>query len=258
MNRIHKLASVDTGAELGDNVEIGPFAVIEQGAVIGDGCVIGPHAYITQFVRLAENVVVYKGASVGTEPQDLKFEGEDTTLEIGARTVIREFATLNRGTKADWKTTVGEDCLLMAYSHVAHDCHLGNHVILVNAVNMGGHVHIGDWAIIGGGGLIHQFVRVGRHVMAGGGTQLPYDIPPFVRCAGRRAEYSGVNSIGLRRRGFSDDSINQVKRAYRFLYRKKLSITHALKKIRDEVELTDEVREIVDFVESREDRGIMR
>ncbi len=258
MTKIHELACVAEGAELGENVEVGPFAVVESGAVIGDGCKIGPHVYITQWVRLAENVVVTKGASLGTEPQDLKFEGEATTLEVGARTVIREFATLNRGTKASKRTVVGEDCLLMAYSHVAHDCHLGDNVILANAVNMGGHVHIDDWAIIGGMVPIHQFVRIGKHVMIGGGTQVPYDIPPFVRVAGHRAEYHGINSIGLRRRGFTDEAINTIKRAYRSMYRSSMNIPQALEAIKKDIDLIPEVQEILEFVESRQDRGIMK
>ena len=258
MTKIHPQASVGDKAQLGDNIEVGPFAVIEDGAVLGDGCYVGPHAYITEWARIGNEVKVHKGAVVGSIPQDLKFDGEETTLEVGDRTVVREFATLNRGTKHSGKSTVGTDCLIMAYTHVAHDCRLGNHVILANSVNMGGHVQIDDWAIIGGMVPIHQFVRIGKHAFVGGGFRVPSDVPPYIRAAGEPLIYKGLNSLGLERRGFSRGTMTQIRKAYRLIYRSGLNISQALQRIPEEVEMIPEVRDVIGFIETRKDRGIMK
>ncbi|HEB85372.1 MAG TPA: acyl-ACP--UDP-N-acetylglucosamine O-acyltransferase [Bacteroidetes bacterium] len=258
MATIHPLASVDFGADLGEDVEVGPFAVIEPGAVLGEGCRVGPQAYITRWARLGKGVKVHKGAVVGSDPQDLKFGGEETTLEVGDRTTIREFATLNRGTAAHGRTEVGSDCLIMAYAHVAHDCIIGEHVILANAVNMGGHVEIADWAIIGGMVPIHQFVRIGPHAFVGGGWRVPSDVPPFVRAAGDPMTYKGLNVVGLQRRGFTREQIAPLHHTYKLLYRSGLNISQALERVKEEVEDTPEVKLILEFFETRGDRGIMK
>jgi len=258
MADIHPTSIVGSSANIGNNVEIGAFAIVEDGAVVGNNCVIGPHALVTRWARIGNDVKIHNGAVVGTDPQDLKFEGEDTTLEVGDRTVVREFATLNRGTNASGKTTIGSDCLIMAYAHVAHDCHLGNHVIQANSVNMGGHVEIGDWVILGGMAAIHQFVRIGDHAMVGGGWRVPSDVPPFVSAAGEPLTYKGVNAIGLKRRGFSPETLHTIQDAYRLIYRKGLNISQALENIKNEVEQIPEVQEIVSFIEARELRGLMK
>lgn len=258
MVRIDPLAAVDPQAKLGENVTVGPFSVVEGGAVIGDGSVIGSHAVITGWSRLGEEVRVHKGAVVGTNPQDLKFAGEETFLVVGDRTVIREFVTLNRGTAASGKTVIGADCLIMAYVHVAHDCRIGDRVILANAVQMGGHVEIEDWAIIGGMAAIHQFVRIGVHTMVGGGWRVPSDIPPYINAAGEPIGYKGVNAIGLKRRGFSAETIKAIQDAYRILYRKGLNISQAMEKLKSTADPPQEVREIIRFVEERGSRGLMK
>ncbi len=257
MSQIDPRAAVGNNAQIGENVTVGPFAVIEDGAVVGDGCKIAAHATITKWARLGKDVRVFSGAVIGSDPQDLKFEGEETTMEVGDRTVIREFATLNRGTHESGSSSVGEDCLLMAYTHVAHDCHLGNRVILANSVNMAGHVTIEDWVGIGGMVPIHQFTRLGQHAFIGGGWRVPQDVPPYILAAGEPITYRGVNSIGLRRRGFSNETINTIKHAYRIIYRSQLNVKQALQRIKDEMEMTPEVQTIVNFIENDSERGIV-
>jgi UDP-N-acetylglucosamine acyltransferase len=257
MSQIDPKAAVGPNAQLGENVTIGPFAIIEDGAVVGDGCSIAANAHITKWARLGSDVRVFTGAVIGSDPQDLKFEGEETTMNVGDRTVVREFATLNRGTHESGSSSVGEDCLLMAYSHVAHDCHLGNRVIIANSVNMAGHVTIEDWVIIGGMVPIHQFVRLGQHSFIGGGWRVPQDVPPYSLVAGDPLEYRGVNSVGLRRRGFSNQTINEIKHAFKILYRSNLNVSQAIEQIKSEMEMIPEVRLIVDFVENDSDRGIV-
>ncbi len=258
MSDIHSLASVDPGAIIGDNVKISPFAVIEEGAVLGNNCEVGPQAYITKWARIGDDVKIHKGAVVGSDPQDLKFEGEDSYLEIGDRTTIREFTTLNRGTKESGRSSIGSDCLIMAYVHVAHDCHIGNRCILVNGVQLGGHIEIGDWAIIGGLVPIHQFVRIGKHAMVGGGWRVPVDVPPFTTVAGDPLSFKGLNSLGLRRRNFEKATIATMKRAYKIIFQSDLNISQALERVRDEIDPIPEVIDIIDFIESRGDRGLVK
>lgn len=258
MPLIDKLASVHPDANLAENVKVGPFTVIEAGAVLGSGTIVGPHAYITSFARIGENVKIHNGAVVGTNPQDLKFEGEDTTLEIGDRTVVREFATLNRGTNESGKTTIGSDTFIMAYAHVAHDCHIGNNVILANSVNLAGHVEIDDWAIIAGLVPVHQFTRIGKHVMISGGRRVLADVPPFVMAGGDPLIYKGLNVIGLRRRGFNPDERNDIKQFYKLLYRSGLNFSQAIERIKEEMSIDGHVKEILEFVEDREKRSLMR
>ena len=252
---IHPTAIVDPGAKIGAAVEIGPFAVIEDNVEIADRCVIGSTALIASGARLAEGVKVFHGAVIGTIPQDLKFDGEATTAEVGANTVVREFCTINRGTSHSRRTVVGANCLLMAYAHVAHDCVLGDQVILANAVNMGGHVMIGDWVIIGGMVAIHQFVHIGEHAMVGGKFRVAQDVPPYCLAGGWDLKYEGLNSIGLKRRGFGPEQRKALKDAYRMIYQSDLLRTEALKKLK-ESEMTVEVQKVAAFFE-RSERGVI-
>jgi len=253
---IHPTALIDPKAELDDGVEVGPFTVIEADVKIGRNCKIGPHAHIARGARLSSEVKVYTGAVLATVPQDLKFGNEETTLEVGERTVIREYATLNRGTHERWKTTVGSDCLIMAYAHVAHDCVIGNHCILANSVNLAGHVVLEDGVNVGGLVGVHQFVRIGQHSFIGGGYRVPKDVPPYILALGEPLTFGGLNSVGLTRRGFSQETMMSIKRAYRTLFKSNLNVSQALAKIRESGEVTPEVRNILEFIEKSE-RGII-
>jgi len=254
---IHATALVSSKADIGRNIKIGPFAIIEDDVVIGDDCEIASNAVIANGTRLGNKCRVFHSAVLGTIPQDLKFGGEKTTLEIGHGTTIREFATLNRGTKDRLKTFVGNNCLLMAYSHIAHDCILGNNVVIANAVNMAGHVIIEDYAGVGGMSPIHQFVHIGKHSFIGGGLRVHKDVPPFILAMGEPLRYGGLNKVGLKRRGFSDEVLSLIRETYRILYQTNLTINDALKKIEDEVEMITEVREILSFIRESE-RGVIR
>ncbi len=247
---------VSPRAELGDNVCVGPFAIIEDNVIIGDDTSIGPHTVVAWGTRIGKDCKIHSGAVVGTIPQDLKFHGEETTLEIGDRTVVREFATINRGTEDRWKTIVGGHCLLMAYVHIAHDCILGDHVILANAVNLGGHVTIEDYVIVGGMTPIHQFVTIGRHVMIGGGFRVPKDVPPYVLAAQEPLSFEGLNIVGLKRRNFSREAIESLEKAYGLLYNSNLNVSQALVKIKNEVVMTPEVQHVIEFIENSK-RGII-
>lgn len=252
---IHPTALVHDGAELGSGVTVGPGAIIGPGVVIGDDTEVGSNVLIERNTVIGRECRIFHGAVLGTEPQDLKFEGEDTQLVVGDRTTIREYATLNRGTRAAGRTVIGSDCLLMAYVHVAHDCHIGDHVILSNAVNMGGHTTIGDWAIVGGLTAIHQFVRIGAHAFVGGASRVPKDIAPYVRCAGNPLTMAGLNSVGLRRRGFDDETRSALKRAYRLFFLSENNVSQALERARSELVLTPEVEAFIRFFEESE-RGV--
>jgi len=253
--RIHSTAIVSTDVELGENVTIGPYTIVEDDVTIGSGTVIDSHARIAAGARIGEDCRIHHCAVVGTEPQDLKYAGEKTMLHIGDRTVIREFATLNRGTAHRKKTVVGSDCLIMAYAHVAHDCWLGDHVILANSVNLAGHVTIEDWVIIGGVAPVHQFVRLGAHCIIGGGFRVPKDIVPYAIAAGYPLKVAGINRIGLQRRGFTKTQLEPISRAFKVLFRSGLNTGQALNRIRADVEQTPEVQHLVEFIESSE-RGI--
>ncbi|MBO4231118.1 MAG: acyl-ACP--UDP-N-acetylglucosamine O-acyltransferase, partial [Bacteroidales bacterium] len=216
MNNISPLASVSPKAIIGDNVEIGPFAYVDDDVEIGDGCKIFPHATVFQYVKMGKNCQIYPGAVVGAVPQDLKFEGEVTSVELGDNVTVRECATINRGTKASGKyvTKVGNDTLIMSYSHVAHDCVIGDHCILVSYVGLAGETVVDDWAIIGGGSKAHQFSKVGCHAMVGGMSRINKDVPPYVLCALETLSDVGVNIVGVRRRGFSSEAIRTIKDIY--------------------------------------------
>lgn len=254
-SRIHATALVDPSAELADDVTVGPYSIVGPGVTVGAGTRIGPHVLIERDTTVGAACAIHKGAVLGTDPQDLKYAGEPTQLLVGDRTVIREYATLNRGTTALGHTRVGSDCLLMAYSHVAHDCSLGDHVIVSNAVNMGGHVTIGDWAIVGGMTPIHQFVRIGAHAFVGGGSRAAKDIPPFVKAAGSPIQLYGLNTVGLQRRGFSEDVRRELKRAYRLFFLSTYNTSQALARARDELRALPEIETFISFFEASE-RGV--
>lgn len=252
---VHPSAIVHDEAALGAGVTIGPWALIGPGVVIGDGTDVGPRVLIERDTTIGEDCRIFNGAVLGTDPQDLKYKGERTTLEIGDRTVIREFATINRGTSASGRTGIGSDCLLMAYTHVAHDCEIGNHVILANSVNMAGHVLIEDWVIIGGVTPIHQFVRIGAHAFVGGGSRVSQDVPPYCRAAGNPPKLYGLNTVGLERRGLSDEVRKALKSIYRLLFQSELSLTRALDQAEQDVASVPEVKHLIQFIRASE-RGI--
>lgn len=253
---IHPSAVISPEAKLGKNVSVGPFAIIGEGCEIGDGCVIAPHVFLERNVKLGANVKVGAGTILGGEPQDLKFGGEETTVEIGEGTTIREYTTINRGTTHSFKTTVGKNCLLMSYVHLAHDCQIGDGVILSNVVQLAGHVVVEDKAIISGLTAVHQFVRVGRHSFIGGCSRVTKDIPPFLKAAGNPVQLYGLNSIGLQRSGFSEDVLRELKRAYRLFFRSDLNLGQAMEQARAELEPFAEVKELLKFVEASE-RGVV-
>jgi UDP-N-acetylglucosamine acyltransferase len=253
--RVHATAVVDQDVELGHGCEVGPFAVIGPNVRIGAGTHIGAHVVIERDTHLGSDCRVHSGAVLGGDPQDLKYGGEAALLVVGDRTVIRECATLNRGTAARGRTQIGADCLLMAYSHVAHDCLLGDHVILANSVNMGGHCDLGDWVIIGGMTPIHQFVKVGAHAFVGGSSAVRKDVPPFVKASGDPLRLFGLNSVGLQRRGFTDADRQALRRAYRLLFRSKQNLGEAVVAVRAELSGMTHVETLLAFLESSE-RGV--
>jgi UDP-N-acetylglucosamine acyltransferase len=253
----HPTAIISKKAEIGENVKVGPFSIIEDDAIIGDNCQIDSGVVVYSGVRLGKNIKISHGAAIGGPPQDLKYAGEKTELHIGDNTVIREFAALNRGTVAHGKSEIGKNCLIMAYAHVAHDCLVGDNAILVNSVQMGGHVEIGDWAILGGCSLIHQFCHVGEHAMVGAGFKVAQDILPYSLNAGYPLRCMGLNLIGLRRRGFSNETINTLKLLFRYLMSSKLNTSQALAIIDKEIEKTPEVLRVLDFIKKSK-RGVIK
>jgi UDP-N-acetylglucosamine acyltransferase len=253
--RVHATAIVDPSAELGEAVEIGPYCVVGPNVRVGDGTRLGAHVVIERDTSLGRDCRVHPGAVLGGDPQDLKYGGEAAPLLVGDRTVIRECVTLNRGTEARGRTQIGADCLLMAYSHVAHDCLLGDHVIIANSVNMGGHCELGDWVIVGGLTAIHQFVQIGPHAFVGGCSAVRKDVPPFVKAAGDPLRLFGLNTVGLQRRGFSDEQRAAIRRAYRLLFQSKTNLSDAVKAARAEVGSSEGVQQLLAFIE-RSERGI--
>ena len=259
MAKIHPLATVSPLAKLGENVEVGPYAFIDDNVEIGDGTRILPHATIFSYVKIGKDCSIFPGAVVGAIPQDLKFDGEITYVEIGDRVNIRECATINRGTKASGKgvTRIGDDTLVMSYVHVAHDCNVGKHCILVSYVGLAGETDMADWAIVGGGTVVHQFTRIGTHAMIGGGTAVNKDIPPYAICGRVPICFAGVNLVGLRRRGFDSDKIREIKDIYDTLYYQGYNFSDACAKIEAGFPQSVERDTILKFVRDSK-RGIVR
>ncbi|MDH3648197.1 MAG: acyl-ACP--UDP-N-acetylglucosamine O-acyltransferase [Saprospiraceae bacterium] len=248
---------IHPAARIGDNVQIEPFVSIGEEVEIGDNTWIGPHVTIMDGVRIGNNCRIFPGSVIGGIPQDLKYNGEDSIVIIGNNVTIREYVTVNRGTRANYQTEVRDNCLLMAYVHVAHDCILNKNCVLANNVNLAGHIEVGEYAILGGLTAVHQFVKIGEHSFVGGGSLVRKDIPPFVKAAREPLSYSGVNSIGLRRRGFTSEQINHIQDIYRILFVKGYNTRQALKIIETSVRATPERDRIVEFITSA-DRGIMK
>lgn len=251
------MAYINPGAEIGQDVKIGPFVTIDDNVVIGDGTVIDSNAVIHSGARIGNNCHIHSGAVVCDIPQDLKFKGEDTVAIIGDNTTIREFVTVHRGTASKGQTVIGSNCLIMAYCHIAHDCNLGDHIIISNSAQLAGEVVVGDWAVIGGGALVHQFTHIGQHVMLQGGSLVNKDIPPYIMAGRYPLSYEGVNSVGLHRRGFNEEQINNIQAVYRLLYLSGLNNSAAVEKIVAELPETEERNIIVDFVKNSK-RGVVR
>ena len=251
------LAYIHSDADIARNVVIEPFVTIEKNVEIGKGSWIGSNVTIMEGARIGDNCRIFPGAVISAIPQDLKFKGEKSLAIIGNNTTVRECATINRGTSVTGKTEVGENCLIMAYAHIAHDCRIGDHCIIVNSVALGGHVTIGDYAIIGGLSAVHQFASIGKHAMVSGGSLIRKDVPPYVKAAREPLSFLGINSIGLRRRGFSDEKIKEIQDIFRILYQKNNNNTQALLKIETEINASPERDEIILFIQNS-GRGIMK
>lgn len=254
---IQPLAYVSPQSKIANNVVIDPFVTIHDNVTIGEGTWVGSNVTIFPGTKIGKNCKIFPGAVLGAIPQDLKFGGESTTVEIGDGTTIRECVTVNRGTEDREKTVVGSNCLLMAYSHVAHDCIIGDNVILANSSQLAGHVVVGEFAILGGSTLVHQFVHIGRHAMISGGSLVRKDVPPYTKAAREPLSYEGVNSIGLRRRNFTSEKISEIQHIYRLLYVKGYNTTKAIKMIEAEVQATKERDEILEFIKNS-GRGVMK
>lgn len=255
---IHPTAIIDSDARIGKDVEIGPYSVIAGNVTIGDETVIGPHVTIDSYVTIGPQCRIFQYASIGALPQALKFEGEETWVKIGRSTIIREFTTINRGTGfGGGVTEVGDDNMLMAYTHIAHDCKTGNGVILANNATLAGHITVEDHVIVGGLTAIHQFVRLGQYAYIGGKSAVVKDIPPYVIASGDRAKLHGLNRVGLQRHGFSDDTLKSLKKVYRILFRYGLTLNEAIERCKAEVEQSPEVVKFVEFIQSSQ-RGITR
>lgn len=252
---IHPTALIDPSAEIGAGVTIGPYAIVGPSVAVGDRCRIGPRATLQRNVRLAEGVSVGDGSILGGDPQDQKYNGEETWVEVGERTIIREYSTINRGTTATYKTTIGARCFIMTYVHLAHDCHVGDDVVIANATQCAGHVTIHDRAILSGLNAVHQFVTIGTYAFVGGGSRVNQDIPPYVKAVGNPMELYGLNSIGLQRAGFAGETVAALKRAYRLFFNSDLNLTQASERARTELPVLPEVERFVTFVESSE-RGV--
>ena len=251
------LAYVHPGAKIAKNVVIEPFTTISNNVVIGEGTWIGPNVTIMEGARIGKNCNIFPGSVIAAVPQDLKFGGEDSLAIIGDNSTVRECVTINRGTSASGETRIGENCLIMATAHIAHDCHTGNNAIIVNGVALAGHVEVGNYAIIGGLAAVHQFIHIGDHAMISGGSLVRKDVPPFTKAAKEPLSYIGINSIGLRRRGFSSEKINEIQSIYRILYQKNFNTTQALSIIEAEMDATPERDEIIQFIRNSA-RGIMK
>ncbi len=257
MTQVHASAIVSPKAQLADNVTVGPYTVIEENVTIDSGAVIGSHVLLAPGAVIGKNVTISHGAVISTNPQDLKFGGEVTKAIIGDNTVVREYATINRGTKYHMQTVIGKDCFIMAYAHVAHDCIIGNNVIMANSVNLAGHVEVDDFAILGGVLPVHQFVKIGAHCMVGGGFRVQQDICPYALVGGYPLKVVGINSVGLRRRGFADDVIKRLEQTFKILFFSGLNTTQAVERIKNEIEIGSEIENVLNFL-NRSNRGIVK
>jgi UDP-N-acetylglucosamine acyltransferase len=253
---IDPTAVVSPKAQLEPGVSIGAFTVVEENVTVGSGTVIGSHALIASGARIGRDCRIHHGAVVATAPQDLKFRGEPSLLEIGNHTTIREYVTLNRGTAERGKTTIGSHCFIMAYAHVAHDCSVGSNVILANSVNMAGHVIIEDHVVIGGLVPVHQFVRIGCHAMIGGGFRVPKDVPPYILAGQEPLVFQGLNLVGLKRRNFTREALDLLRKTYQIVYESNLNVSQAIEKIRQEIPASEEINHIIEFIEKSK-RGII-
>ncbi len=254
---ISPLASVSPKAKIGHNVIISPFATVEDKVEIGDNTWIGPNAVIMNYTKIGNNCKIFPGAVIGAEPQDLKFKGEESTVEIGNNTTIREFVTIHRGTLDKMTTKIGDHCLIMAYVHVAHDCIIGNHVIIANSVGLSGHITIEDYAIIEGMSAAQQFITIGKHAFVAGASLIRKSVPPYVRCAREPLQYIGVNTVGLARRGFTAEQIKQIEDIYRIIYVKGHNLQNALELVEKEVPETTFKNEILTFIRQQKD-GVIK
>ncbi len=255
---IQPLAYIHPQAKIADNVVIEPFVTIYKDVVVGEGTWIGSNVTIMDGARIGKNCRIFPGAVISAQPQDLKYKGEASTVSVGDNTIIRECVTLNRGTALDKNTTtIGSNCLLMAYVHVAHDCVIGNNVIIANSVQLAGHIEVQDFAFIGGASAVHQFVSIGAHSIISGGSLVRKDVPPYTKAGREPLSYVGINSVGLRRRGFSSEQINEIQDIYRTIFLKKLNISRALDIIETEREPTEIRDEILDFIRNS-NRGVMK
>jgi UDP-N-acetylglucosamine acyltransferase len=254
--RVHPTALIDPAAELGANVEIGAYAIVGPECVVGDGCVVAPRAILERNVTLAADVKIGVGTVVGGDPQDLKYRGEHTTVEIGEGTTIREYSTINRGTSQSYKTTVGKHCFLMSYVHLAHDCHIGDGVIISNGTQLAGHVTIEEKAIVSGLVAVHQFAQIGRFSFVGGMSRVAKDVPPYVKAVGNPIKLYGLNSVGLERNGFPEEVRRELKRAYRLFFKSELNLSQARERASAELHPYPEVQEFLRFFD-RSDRGLV-
>lgn len=254
---VHQLAAVDKRAKIRKNVIVEPFTTIAGDVEIGEGTWIGPNVTIMDGARIGKNCKIFPGTVISAIPQDLKFEGEDSQVKIGDGTTIRECVTVNRGTKALGYTKIGKNCLIMATSHIAHDCIIGDNVVIVNGCGIAGHVEIGDFTVMGGLSAVHQFCKIGKHVMISGGTLVRKDIPPYIKVAREPMSYAGINSVGLRRRGYANDKIFEIQKIYRYLFQMKMNVTQSMALIEKEMLPTLERDEILEFIKNSP-RGIVK
>ena len=259
MNKIHPTAIISPNAVLGDGVEVGPYVFIDENVTIGDGCKIHPHAVIFSYVKIGKDCEVFPGAVVGAIPQDLKYDGEVSYVEIGDNVTIRECATINRGTEASGKllTRVGSDCLIMSYVHIAHDCRIGDHCVFSSFSGFAGEVDVDDWAVVGGGTMVHQFSHIGEHAMLGGASGVTKDVPPYAITGRNPAVFEGVNLIGLRRRNFPIETINEISAIYKLIYNSGLNVSDACRQVSELFEVSDHRDKILRFIETSK-RGIVR
>jgi UDP-N-acetylglucosamine acyltransferase len=254
--RIHPTAVVDESATIGSDVEVGPFAIIGPHCTVGDGSQIAARATLERNVTVGRQVRVGTGSVLGGEPQDVKYKGEETTVEVGDGTIIREYSTVNRATTYSMRTTVGRNCFIMSYVHLAHDCQVGDGVVMANGVQLAGHVQIDDKAIISGLSAVHQFVKIGRNSFVGGCSRVAQDVPPYTKAVGNPIKLYGLNSVGLRRNGFSEEVIRELKRAYRLFFRSELNVSQARAKAETELHDYPEVQEFLRFLTAT-DRGVV-